>query len=327
MAIFSRNKNRDEELVDEVDDVNDYHDTPEHDGFAPPDEYDEVVGINSLDAPTGKTADEEDADAKRAKKKNKGRKAKGRQQSEDDEVEEEPEKVDWGSPIKPSLSLPSRAIIEAVDRGAAQQKMKKFFIISAAGLLAFGITAFGLNIYSAGLLEGAKSEGRALDTAVSKLQPIADYSAAYEARKGAVTKVLAKGIDYTSIQSSIFKVADQNGVLIKSEVNSASGCMAPSPFVAPTGLGCITLQVDASDSASISRFASGITAEKGIPDAYITGLTTGEDGKAGATMSFNYDNRLVSPRYLAFAGSTAKTTGGEPATAPSTGVPTTEGGK
>lgn len=327
MAIFGRSKNRDDELGDEVHDVNDYNDAPEPDGFAPPDEFDESVGISHLDASPGKSDDEEEADAKRIKKKNKGRKAKGRQQDEDDEVEEEPEKVDWGSPIKPSLSLPSRAIIEAVDRGAAQQKMKKFFIISAAGLLAFGITAGGLNIYSAGLLEGAKSEGRALDNAVSQLQPIADYSTAYESRRDAVTKVLSKGIDYTSIQNSIFKVADQNGVLIKSEANSQSGCMAPSPFVAPTGLGCITLQVDAADSASISRFASGITAEKGIPDAYITGITTSEGGKAGATLSFNYDNKLVSPRYLAFAGSTAKTTGGAPATAPSTGAPTTEGGK
>lgn len=325
MALFGRNKNRDEELEDDVSDVDE---TPETDGFAPPDEFDEVVNFNNFDKAADPTDEDDEADAKKSKKKSKGRKAKGRKQQDDeDEVEEEPEKVDWGSPVKPSLSLPSRAIIEAVDRTAASQKMKKFFIISSAGLLAFGITAFGLNVYSAGQLEGAKSEGAALETAVSQLQPISDYSASYQARKDAVTKVLSKGIDYTTIQQVVFDSAAANGVLIKSENNAQqTQCMSASPFVAPTGLGCVTLTVEASDNAAISRFAAAlVAADKGIPDAYISGITTGEEGKSTATMSFNYDNKLISPRYRDFAGSNQTTTGTAGATAPATGT-TTEGG-
>lgn len=324
MAIFGRSKNRDDDLVDDVQDVND---APAPDGFAPPDEFDEVIGLNNFDGTAGTSDADEEEDSKKPNRKSKGRKAKGGRKQEEDEVEEEPEKVDWGSPVKPSLSLPSRAIIEAVDRQAANQKMKKFFIISTAGLLAFGITALGLNIFSAGQLEGAKSEGRALESAVSQLQPIADYSTSYQARKDAVTKVLSKGIDYTGIQKVIFDAAEANGVLIKSETNTNAQCLSASPFVAPTGLGCMSLTVDGDDNASISRFAADIVGQdKGIPDAYITGITTGEDGKSSATMSFNYDNKLISPRYRDFAGGNQTTTGTDgTVTAPSAGT-TTGGG-
>jgi hypothetical protein len=326
MALFTRNKKRDDELGDEFDDLND---APEADNFNPPDEYDETIGIDHLNEANDEF-DEPEERPKKSKRKSRGRKSKSDDESDAldpdaDPVEEEPEGINWGSPVKPSLSLPSKAIIEAVDRDAAQHKMKRLFVIAIAGLMAFGITAGGLSIYSAGQLEGARSEGRALEEAVSQLQPIADYSKAFQDRKDAVTKVLAKGIDYTSIQNSVFEVANQNGVLIKSENSTpTSPCMAPSPFVAPTGLGCFTLQVSAADTASLSAFAAGLTTKTGIPDAYITAITTGTDGKAEGTLSFNYDNKLVSPRYIAFAKDDAS---GTPATAPPATTPeTTQGG-
>lgn len=326
MPIFTRNKKRDEELGDEYSDLNE---APENDSFGPPsDEYDESIGIDHLDRAPDAFDDEED-EPKKSKRKPKEKKSKGNRNDsnpldDDEPVEEEPEGVNWGSPIKPSLSLPSKAIIEAVDRDAAQHKMKRLFVIAIAGLMAFGITAGGLNIYSAGQLDGAKSEGRALEDAVAQLQPISDYSTAFQARKDAVTKVLAKGVDYTTIQNSVFEAANQNGVLIKSENSTpTTPCLSASPFVAPTGLGCFTLQIEAADTNSLSSFASSLTKQKGIPDAYITAITTAADGKAQGTLSFNYDNKLVSPRYTAFANTNNNSTA-----APAAGTPnTTQGGK
>jgi hypothetical protein len=246
---------------------------------------------------------EPEEDAPEKKERRKKAKRYGRAvEDPDDEVEEEPEASEWHSPVKPSLSLPSRSIVESTLREGASVRMRKVCVIAGAGLVAALVTCLGLNIYSAGQLTGVQAEGHNLSTSVKQLQPVADYLDGYNERRKAVSEVLTTDIQFSVAQNSLFSVAARNGVTVASEtIVPGQPCPSIDPFAASEGLGCITAQISGSSSSALAKLADDLNNEKGLGGAYINGIS-GKDGASTATLNVNYDDKLLSERYRKFGG-------------------------
>lgn len=252
--------------------------------------------------------DDEPEEEEAPKKKERKSKAKryGRAVVEEEEEEEpEPDASEWASPVKPSLSLPSRSIVEQTLRTGASIRMRKVAIIVSAGLAAAMVTCVGLNILSAGQLAGVKSEGETLAKSVEQMQPIAQFYDGYTKRREAVSSALTTDIQFSSVQNSLFTVASKNGVNISSEtVVPGKPCESMDPFTTAQGLGCVTVQVSAANTASLAAFSDGLKSEKGLNAPYLSGISS-KDGST-ATLSISYDDKLLSERYTKFGNGAAK---------------------
>ena len=244
---------------------------------------------------------ESEEDAPEKKERRKKAKRYGRAIEEDeDEVEEEPEASEWHSPVKPSLSLPSRSIVEQTLRDGATIRMRKVCVIVGAGLAAALVTCAGLNIYSTGQLSAVEASGSTISSQVQALHPIAEYFDGYSQRRDAVSKVLTTDVQFSSVQNSLFSVAAKNGVTIASEtITPGQPCVSIDPFAASEGLGCITAQISGNSSGSLAKLAEDLNGEKGLAGAYINGIS-GKDGLSTATLNVNYDDKLLSERYRKF---------------------------
>lgn len=260
--------------------------------------------------------DEDDSPKKRRKKaKRYGRVA----EDEEDEVEEEPDESEWPSPVKPSLSLPSRSIVESTLRDGAAIRMRKVMVIVGAGLAAALVTCGGLNLYSSAQLDGERNKGMALSKGVQDLKPVSEFLDGYADRKKAVSEVLATDIQFSSVQTSLFNVAKQNSITVSSEtIVPGKPCASLDPFTAAEGLGCVTAEIDGSSTGSLAKMVDDINKEKGIAGAYISGITSKGD-KSTAKLSFNYGNELLSERFKKFGGNSdaSKSKDAKPTTPPS----------
>ena len=290
--MFGRKKNEDTLVLDENEEF-----------YNPPASDSPRIVDNSELLPVDDEDDDFQPEEDAPEKKERKRKAKryGRAIEEDeDEVEEEPEASEWHSPVKPSLSLPSRSIVEQTLRDGASIRMRKVCVIVGAGLAAALVTCAGLNIYSAGQLKGVEAEGATLSSQVKQLQPVADYFDGYNERRQAVSKVLTTDVQFSSVQNSLFNVAAKSGVTITSEtIVPGQPCASIDPFAASEGLGCITAQISGNSSSSLAKLADDLNNEKGLAGAYISGIS-GKDGTSTATLSVNYDDKLLSERYRKF---------------------------
>lgn len=298
--MFGRKKNEDALVLEE------------NDGFYNPPSSDAPVLVDQSDLLPVDDLDDEIEEEEAPKKKERKQRAKryGRAIEEDeDEVEEEPEESEWHSPVKPSLSLPSRSIVELTLRDGASMRMRKVGVIVGAGLAAALVTCAGLNIYSAGQLSGVKAEGQTLSNSVKALQPVADFYEGYTQRKSAVSEVLTEDIQFSLVQSSLTSIASQNGIAVESEtIVPGKPCASIDPFSPAEGLGCVTVQISGNTATSLADMADGISKQKGLSGAYINGINS-KDGKATATLNFNYDSNLFSERYQKFgSGDSAKST-------------------
>lgn len=264
--------------------------------------------------------DDDDVVEDDAPKKERRKKAKryGRVIEEDEPEEEEPEASEWQSPVKPSLSLPSRSIVELSLRDGASVRMRKVMVIVGAGLAAALVTCAGLNIYSTGQLKGVEAEGQTLSNQVKALQPVADYFDGYSQRKQAVSEVLTTDVKFSAIQDGLFNVSSKNGVTVSSEtIAPGEPCKSIDPFAAAQGLGCVTAQISGASASDLSKVADEINKQQGLGGAYISGISS-KDGNATSTLNFNYDDKLLSERYQKF-GSKSGTPSNGAATTPETG--------
>jgi hypothetical protein len=289
--MFGRKKNDSDTLV--LDENEEFYNPPASD--AP-----RVVNNSEL-----LPIDDEDDDAPEeddAPKKERRKKAKryGRVIEEEEVEEEEPEASEWQSPVKPSLSLPSRSIVELTLRDGASVRMRKVMVIVGAGLAAALVTCAGLNIFSTGQLKGVEAEGQTLANQVKALQPVADYFDGYSQRKEAVSEVLTTDVKFSAVQNGLFTIAAKNGVSVTSEtIAPGEPCKAIDPFAAAEGLGCATAQISGNSAGDLSKVADEINNQQGLGGAYISGISS-KDGKTISTLSFNYDDKLLSERYQKF---------------------------
>lgn len=288
--MFGRKKNDSDTLV--LDENEEFYNPPASD--AP-----RVVDNSEL-LPIDDEDDEvvvEDAPKKERRKK---AKRYGRVIEEEEPEEEEPEASEWQSPVKPSLSLPSRSIVELTLRDGASVRMRKVLVIVGAGLAAALVTCAGLSIYSTGQLKGAEAEGQTLASQVKALQPVADYFDGYSQRKDAVSKTLTTDVKFSSVQSGLFTTAAKNGVSVSNEtIVPGEPCKSIDPFAAAQGLGCVTAQITGATPGDLSKVADEINKQQGLSGAYISGISS-KDGKALSTLNFNYDDKLLSERYQKF---------------------------
>ena len=266
--------------------------------------------------------DEEDEPEEEEAPKKKERKSKAKRYGravveEDEEEEPEPDASEWASPVKPSLSLPSRSIVEQTLRNGAAIRMRKVAVIVSAGLAAALVTCAGLNILSAGQLSGVKAQGETLAKSVEAMQPIAQFYDGYTARREAVSTALTTDIEFSKVQNSLFSAADKNGVNISSEtVVPGQPCASMDPFVESVGLGCITVAVTGSSTANLAAFSDSLKNELGLNAPYLSGISS-KDGEATASLSVNYGDELLSARYTKF-GSGSKPADPSGTTAPPT---------
>jgi len=303
--MFGRKKNDSDTLV--MDENDEFYNPRASDAPRIVDDSELLPIDDEDDAPV-----EDDAPKKEKEKRKPKAKRYGRAIEEEEVEEEEPEASEWQSPVKPSLSLPSRSIVELTLRDGASVRMRKVAVIVGAGLAAALVTCAGLNIYSTGVLKGVEAQGQTLSGQVKALQPVADYFDGYSQRRDAVSKVLTTDVQFSSVQNSLFAAAGKNGVTIVSEgIVPGQPCASIDPFTAAQGLGCVTAQITGATSDSLANMADDINKAQGLGGAYVSGIAS-KDGKATSTLNFNYTDQLLSDRYKKF-GSKTPTTPATPA--------------
>lgn len=243
----------------------------------------------------------EDADEAHRKKGRKQRSKRYGHVAEDTEEQpEEAEETEWESPVKPSVSLPSRSVVERSLRANASKRMRKVLVIVGTGLAAAALTCVGLNLYSLGQFNAEKVKGEALQQQVDALRPLAEYYDGYTARRGAVSDVLKTDIQYSMVQTGIFEAAKKTGVSVKSEtVAPGQPCVSLDPFVRSDGLGCITAQIQSGNAASLAAFAEALNTTPGLSGAYLNGINA-SGATTTATANVNYTGQTVSERYKKF---------------------------